>query len=274
MSITGFLRDLRPALSGDTEVTYELELDNQGIDLMPYLGGRIHIEHSGEKACVWCGRKVKKLFPNGSCYPCFRDLPQNDLCVVKPHTCHYETCRDQQWGDAHCMIPTYVYLARSSEIKVGLSRNLPGRWLEQGAVEAVPVALLPTRRQAGELELFLTRHLPDKTNWRRMLQGQVSETPLAEVVQQVLPLIPEEFRSYLLPEAEQRPRSFAYPVSAPVEKIGSLDLEKGPAAGVLVGIKAKYLILAAEGAEPGHVQVINIPKHAGFHVTIDLGKPA
>lgn len=275
MTITGYLRDLAPDLAEGGAVVYRLELDTGPVDLMPYLGRPVRLVHTGEKACVWCGRRVKKLFPNGSCYPCFRDLPQNDLCVVNPHTCHYETCRDQQWGNAHCMVPTYLYLARSSDIKVGLSRNLPGRWLEQGAVEAVPIARLPNRRMAGELEQLLSRHLPDKTNWRKMLKGEVSAAPLEEVRQQVLALVPEEYRPYLLPEEEQVTWRFAYPVTGPVESISPVDLDRGPAAGILVGMKAKYLLLAAdlEARAAGKVQVVNIPKYAGYHVKIDFGSP-
>lgn len=255
--ITGTIHDLVPT-PGEV-VQYHLELDGgRRLHLNPLIGQEIRLEPTGARACIWCGRRVTRLFANGSCFPCFRDLPQNDLCVVKPHTCHYETCRDQSWGDAHCMVPTYLYIARSSEIKVGISRNIPGRWMEQGAVEAMPIALLPTRKLAGELEFLISRHIPDKTNWRKMLKGELSETPLEEIRRRVISLIPEHLRCYVLPE--QPEFRFEYPVAEALERFSGHDLEKGPAAGRLLGIKAKYLILSSG--------VLNLPKFAGHEVRI------
>lgn len=256
--ITGYIQDLIP-LPGDP-IQYHLDLGSDMLHLNPYIGGRFRAGHTGAKACTFCGRKVNKLFANGSCYPCFRGLPHNDMCIVKPHLCHYDTCRNQAWGDANCMIPTYLYIAKSSDIKVGISRNIPGRWMEQGAVEAVPVALLPTRKMAGDLELFLSQHMPDKTNWRRMLKGEVTETPLSEVLERVLALIPDDFQTYILPPQEHL--SFTYPVGELLETFSSLDLEAGPVEGKLLGIKAKYLIL--------DTGVFNAPKYAGFQVELDL----
>lgn len=261
--IIGTIQDLVP--SPGPVVQYHLELDGgRRVPMNALIGQELRLEATGAKTCVWCGRRVSKLFANGSCFPCFRDLPQNDLCVVKPHTCHYDTCRNQAWGDAHCMTPTYLYIARASDIKVGISRNLPGRWLEQGAAEAMPIALLPTRPLAGELEVFLARHLPDKTNWRKMLKGDLTTTPLAEVSRQVLGLVPAAYRRYLLPDPPLF--QFAYPAPATVADVGALDLEKGPVAARLLGIKAKYLITAAG--------VLNIPRYAGFEVRLEAAGAA
>ncbi len=261
--ITGTIHDL--ICSPGDVVQYHLQMDGgRQVHLNPLLGREIHLESTGNRTCVWCGRKVNKLYPNGSCFPCFRDLPQNDLCVVKPHTCHYETCRNQAWGDAHCMVPTYLYIARSSDIKIGISRNLPGRWMEQGAVAALPIALLPTRIMAGELEFLIAQYLPDKTNWRKMLKGEVEDTPLAEVRRQVVELIPADLRRYVLPE--QAEYDFGYPLTAALDKIVSLDLDKGPVAGKLLGIKAKYLITSTG--------VLNLPKYAGLEVRLQAGDTA
>lgn len=258
---SGYIQDLLP-LPGEELVQYHLDLGHSLLHLNPYVGGRIRIEHTGAKACTFCGRKVSKLsYANGACFPCFRDLPQNDICIVKPHECHYDTCRNQAWGDANCMIPTYLYIARSSDIKVGITRNIPGRWMEQGAVEAVPVALLPTRKLAGELEHYLSQHLPDKTDWRKMLKGELSDADLAEVRRRVIDLIPADFQAYILPEAT--PASFAYPLAETLEKISSLNLDKEPVVeGKLLGIKARYLILSTG--------VINVLKYAGYYVNLDL----
>lgn len=260
--LTGYIQDLTPR-EGEV-VQYHLALGTETVHLNPHVGKPVRLELTGEKACVWCGRPVKKLFPNGSCYPCFRDLPQNDLCIVKPHLCHYETCRNQAWGDAHCMIPTYLYIARSSEIKVGISRNLPGRWFEQGAVEAMVIARLPTRKAAGEVEYELSRHMPDRTNWRRMLKGDLAPTPLEEVRTRVLELIPDPYREHVLPG--NPPVRITYPLTGLPDPLVSLDLEKGPASGVLLGMKAKYLVLSTG--------VVNVPRYAGYGVRLLLADEA
>jgi hypothetical protein len=256
--LRGLLRDLL-AQVGDESVSYQLIVSEQSMPLNSVIGSHIRITFDGEKRCIHCDRKSSKLFNSGYCWPCFQRLARNDLCQVKPHLCHYETCREQEWGDAHCMIPTYVYLAKSSDIKVGISRNIPGRWMDQGAVEAVPIALVPTRKMAGDLELFLSQHLHDKTNWRKMLKGEVVETAILAVRERVMPLIPEDFRGYLLPE--EAVRTFAYPVTGLPEKIASHDLEKGPVEGRLLGIKGNYLIL--------NTGVLNVPKFAGFMVSVE-----
>jgi hypothetical protein len=65
------------------------------------------------------------------------------MCILKPEQCHYEagTCREPEWGLAQCFKPHYVYLANSSGIKVGITREsqIPIRWIDQGAVQALPI---------------------------------------------------------------------------------------------------------------------------------------
>lgn len=258
---TGMIRDLLARL-GDGTVTYSLLLDEQEIPLNPLIGRRICLHFTGERRCIYCGRKASKLFNHGSCWPCFQRLAINDICQVKPSLCHYETCREPEWGDANCMIPTYVYLAKSSDIKVGITRSLPGRWLDQGAVEAVPIARVPNRKMAGDLELYLMQYLPDKTNWRKMLKGDVTQDDLREVRRRVLDLIPDEFHPYVLPDEEVR--HFTYPLEQPPARITSHDLEKGDAEGVLLGIKGSYLVLDSG--------VLNVPKFAGYLVALDEGE--
>lgn len=260
--LKGYVKDIRPEYGA--VVQYTLLLGEERLPLNELIGASVRLEHNGDKRCTFCNRAVKKLFPNGSCYPCFIGRAENDLCVVKPHTCHYDTCRDQKWGDANCMIPTYLYIAKSSDVKVGISKAIPKRWMDQGAVEAVPIALLPTRVMAGELEAFLSQHMPDKTDWRKMLKAEVVDTPLLDVRQRVLDLVPEQYRAYLL--ADQEPTAINYPVQGLPEKLASHDLDKAPAAGTLLGIKAKYLILSTG--------VLNIPKFAGYYVALSTGAEA
>src|SRR5579875_2619879 len=132
----------------------------------------MNLSFTGEKACIICGRKVKKLYQSGYCFPCVTTLAECDLCIVKPHECHFHkgTCRDESFAMTHCMIPHYVYLAFSSGFKVGLTRKGREftRWIDQGASQAVLLAEVPTRKMAGEMEMAIAEHISDKTDWRKM----------------------------------------------------------------------------------------------------------
>lgn len=259
---SGQLKDLDGRL--DETIQYDLQIGDQTVHLNQLLGKTIRLEHTGEKNCVLCGRKAPKLFDRGYCFPCVRSRPETDLCQVKPHECHYETCRDQTWGDRYCMTPTYLYLAKSSGIKIGLSRNIPGRWVNQGAVQAVLIGQAPNRKIAGELEHHLAQSMPDKTDWRKMLKGEVVSTDLAQVRDQVLSSIPEQWREHLLPAQELV--SLTYPVVTHPTKVASLNLDKGPAEGELWGIKGSYLILSSG--------VLNVSKWVGYRVRLEIKQAA
>lgn len=244
---------------------YFIRIEEELIGLNNALGKELTIQFAGEIKCIHCGRKINKTFNSGYCYPCFKSLPENDLCIVKPHECHFEngTCRDADWAQHHCMIPHYVYLAVSSDIKVGLTRkgNQLKRWGDQGAVFAVPVAELPNRKLAGELEFALSQHLPDKTNWRKMLKGEFPEIDLYAFREELKKQVPEPFHSFLLEEEEIV--SFTYPQLEGLEKISAYNLDKSPVlTDRLIGIKGQYLIF-----EQG---VLNVRKYSGYKVQIEI----
>ncbi|OYD07568.1 DUF2797 domain-containing protein [Paludifilum halophilum] len=259
MERTGYLRPLLHEPSDP--VDYFADVGNEPLFLNERLGQSIRLSFMGEKACIHCGRKVKKTFNSGSCYPCFRKLPENDLCIVKPELCHFHqgTCRDNTFGETHCMQPHYIYLALSSGVKVGITRktNALKRWMDQGAVAALPIAEVPTRKAAGELEVHLSQYVPDKTNWRRMLKNEIADRDLYEVKNELQHRIPAEFEPFLL-KAPSIHR-FAYPNPSPPEKMTSLNLDKQPeVSGRLLGIKGQYLILDSG--------VLNIRKYTGYKV--------
>ncbi|MFC4766361.1 DUF2797 domain-containing protein [Effusibacillus consociatus] len=263
MSYIGFLSDLEH--EPNEPVQYYLPLDRERVPLNPYIGHEIELRYLGEKACCTCGRKAKKLFNNGYCYPCFTKLAECDLCIVKPHQCHYDqgTCRDTEFAESNCMTAHYVYLALSSGIKVGLTRKNRGkaRWIDQGAIQAIPIAEVPTRKAAGEMEYFISQHIPDKTDWRKMLAGKVEECDLLEIREQIRSLLPEEYREYLLDDQEIY--QFTYPILETLEKIKSLSFDKQEVIkGRLMGIKGQYLIL-------DHA-VLNIKKHTGYKIEVVL----
>jgi len=246
-------------------VAYTIDLSKTSAELNPLIGHEIKLEFLGTIECVACGRKIKKTYNNGYCYPCFVSLPENDLCIVKPHECHYHlgTCRDAGFGDRHCMIPHYVYLALSSDVKVGLTRkhNEIKRWIDQGAVKAIPIAEVPTRKMAGELEYIISQSMPDKTNWRKMLLGEFDDVDLFELRDEVHRRFPAEFEPYKINVAEIT--EISYPISQKVEKLSSFNLDKEPIIeGKLIGAKGQYLIF--------QYGVINMKKYAGYHLKLSV----
>lgn len=264
MEWTGILHGLAHEYHGkEREVEYFLQIGDQRQSLNQLLGSMISITYLGQKNCIACGRKTNKTFNNGYCYPCFTTLPENDLCIVKPHECHFEqgTCRDASFAEKHCMIPHYVYLALSSDVKVGLTRkdNQLKRWVDQGAIQAIPIAEVPNRKTAGELEVHLSQYLPDKTNWRKMLKGEVQGVDLLQLREEVYTYVPEEFKPFLLREEEFV--EITYPMLESLNKITSHSLDKAEeVSGKLIGIKAQYLLL-----DNG---VFHVRKHAGYQVRV------
>lgn len=246
-------------------VNYSIKIGEESIQINPLLGEKVRIEYNGTKNCISCGREIKKkTYNQGFCYPCFRDLAENDLCIVKPHLCHFYkgTCRDEEFAKNHCFSEHFVYISLTSDIKVGITRKitLQKRWMDQGAVEAIPIALVPDRRTAGLIEDSLTQYLKDKTNWRKMLKGE-SVGDICSSIELVKNVMAEEYKSYLI---EGEVTKINYPHVTP-NKLKSIDLEKNPIVeSKLLGIKGQYLIL-----ENG---VLNIRKHRGFNCIIELVK--
>ncbi|PWK14392.1 DUF2797 domain-containing protein [Tumebacillus permanentifrigoris] len=258
----GFLSELRH--QPESPVAYFLKVGEQTVALNELIGTKLTLTFLEEKACCSCGRKVKgKLYGGGYCYPCVTTLAECDLCIMKPHECHFDkgTCRDEAFAQTHCMIPHYVYLALSSNVKVGLTRKHREltRWVDQGAIRAIPIAELPTRKMAGELEMIIAEHIADKTDWRKMLKGVFEEADLFDVRAQMKAIVPEEFQQYLF-DVDQL-FEFTYPILETLEKVKSIGFDKEPTIeGKLIGIKGQYLIF--------DIGVLNIKKHSGYKVEV------
>ena len=232
-------------------------------ELNGLLGARIELRLAGAIACVACGRRIPRTFGEGYCYPCFTTLAEADQCIVKPHLCHYHDvnnpCRDNEFALAHCFQPHMLYAALTSAFKVGITRraNLPTRWIDQGAVAAIPLAELPSRRDVGLVEHALAQRFPDRTHWMRMLRQAPPAGGLPAFAAAVAAALEEMGAAGLLAPAERVQRAFDYPVRRYPETVKSLALAKlGGAAGVLEGIKGQYLLLDAG--------VINLRKYTGY----------
>ncbi|WP_027416930.1 DUF2797 domain-containing protein [Aneurinibacillus terranovensis] len=261
MKYIGFLQGFQHQY--ESPIHYVLQLADERVTMNDWIGRQLHLEFKGKIECISCGRKIKKTYNNGYCYPCFTKLPENDLCIVKPHECHYDrgTCRDPEFGKTHCMIPHYVYLAVSSGVKVGLTRknNEMKRWIDQGAMRAIPIAEVPTRKLAGELEVYLSQFLADKTDWRKMLKGEVELVDLLELREEVQAKFPEEFQPYILKEDQWV--DVTYPLTGQIDKVKTYNLDKQPVIeDELIGIKGQYLLFKNG--------VLNVKKYSGYQVEL------
>jgi len=259
---------MRVALQSPVE--YTLAIGATDVPLNAYLGAMVRLDYLGAISCMHCGRATRKSFSQGYCYPCFQSLAQCDSCIVSPEKCHHAagTCREPAWAEAHCLQPHIVYLANSSGLKVGITRGtqVPTRWIDQGAVQALPILSVQTRYQSGLVEMLFKRHAADKTNWRAMLKGQVDVLDLAAERDRLLAQcesdiaeLQQRFGLQAIQVLDAEPVAIQYPVLEHPSKVTSLDLEKTPAiSGRLLGIKGQYLMLDSG--------VLNIRKFGAYHV--------
>ncbi|MDX1692544.1 MAG: DUF2797 domain-containing protein [Ketobacteraceae bacterium] len=266
----GTLRKLRTELNDP--VTYQLPIGDNLQPLNELIGDCIRLHHTGKIFCIHCGRKTSKSFSQGFCYPCFRKLAQCDTCIVKPETCHYDagTCREPEWAQSHCFQPHYVYLANSSGVKVGITREnqIPTRWMDQGAIQALPIAKVNSRFLSGLFEVALAEHIADKTNWRTMLKGDVSPIDLPARRDELLSTCKAKiddlrirFGEDSLELLDEPVVDIHYPVEVFPTKVSTHNFDKKPdVSGQLMGIKGQYLML--------DTGVINIRKFAGYEIEL------
>lgn len=265
--------------NSSTPVEYFLNLEDkepanenqQSITMNSLLGQQITIEYQQAIHCVACGRKTNKSFNQGHCYPCFTKLASCDKCIMSPEKCHFEqgTCREPQWGQDNCMQTHYVYLANSSGLKVGITRGnqVPTRWVDQGAIQALPIFQVSSRYYSGLVEVLYKQQISDRTQWQRMLKGQTEEIDLLQKQQELY----EQFSDSVEEMAAQLPKQaivhldndaiteICYPVLEFPQKVKSFNLDKqAMVEGTLLGIKGQYLIL--------DTGVINIRKFSGYQV--------
>ncbi|MGE8394942.1 DUF2797 domain-containing protein [Pseudomonas sp. BIGb0427] len=254
-------------------VQYAFRLGEQEVPFNPLIGKTLRLEYLGAIHCSHCGRKTKTSFSQGYCYPCMTKLAQCDVCIMAPEKCHYDqgTCREPSWGEQFCMTDHVVYLANSSGIKVGITRatQLPTRWLDQGASQALPIVRVATRQQSGLVEDLFRSQVADRTNWRALLKGDAEAVDLLAVRQQLFDSCTEGLTALqarfglqaVQPLNDGEVLEIRYPVEAYPSKIVSFNLDKNPVAeGTLLGIKGQYLIF--------DTGVINIRKYTAYQLAV------
>lgn len=245
-------------------VKYFLPMGNDEVFMNELLGKEIKLNFTGQINCISCGKMIKTSFGQGFCYNCLQIAPEASESVMRPELskAHFGIARDLDWAKEHDLIDHFVYLAASSDLKVGVTRHhqMPTRWIDQGASSAVVLARTPNRHIAGVMEVWLKQFYTDKTNWREMLQNKQVPYNLQEERMKAKELLTKELQKYY--EDISEIISINYPVVNYPVKIASLSFDKTPEiSGKLSGIKGQYLIF-----EDG--SVLNIRKHNGYYIRI------
>ena len=261
----------------DAPAQYSFRLDDEQHALNQLIGQTLRLEVLGAINCTHCDRSIKKSFSQGYCWPCFTTLARCDSCMMSPEKCHFDagTCREPEWAQDFCMTDHFVYLANSTGVKVGITRGtqLPTRWLDQGAIQAVPIFRVATRQQSGFVEDALRSQVGDRTNWRALLKGDVEPVDLLQIREQLMESCAESLDALqerfglqaIQPITDVAVLDITYPVEAYPKKISSFNLDKNPIAeGTLIGIKGQYLMF--------DTGVINIRKYTAYQLSVSVSQ--
>ena len=258
-------------------VEYRLPLGENEWALNQCIGEKINLRFTGRIFCVQCGRKTPKSYNQGYCFPCMTRLNECGNCIIHPERCRVEeegSCPKDDWAHEQCHLAHFVYLANSSHLKVGITRQgqIPTRWIDQGAMIGIVIARVSNRRQAGRVEMAIKKHVSDRTNWRTMLKEDSQPLDLESERERLLGLSAEELQkissSYKIGEInflrDQKPVSIRFPSLYSLDKVKSYSLDKVELVqDTLLGIKGQYLVMG-QG-------VINIRKFSGYEVGFHVG---
>ena len=244
-------------------VKYSLKINGEKYAMNDLIGSQIKLSWNGEVFCM-CGRRDTKFYRSGFCYTCYWEAPQASQSIFKPELCtaHLDIEeRDLEWERNFQLASHYVYLANSSGIKVGITRESQGvvRWMDQGASQAIILAKVPNRRFSGDIEVAIKQFVADKTNWRKMLAGIPDYIDMVQMKNELSSHVPDEFKQYVLDD--NTVTEISYPVLEYPKKISSVKLSnKSPVIeGELRGIKGQYLLLDSG-------RVFNVRAHEGYMV--------
>ncbi|MFP9114099.1 DUF2797 domain-containing protein [Flavobacterium sp. RHBU_3] len=247
-------------------IQYYLVFNDSFIHMNQLLGQSFEINFTGYQ-CLNCGKK-KKIWRQGFCYDCFYSSPAVGDWIMRPElsTAHLGVAdRDLEYESRVQLQPHVVYLACSSDMKVGVTRKtqVPTRWIDQGASAAIPLVEVPNRYLAGITEVALKDHYSDKINWKKMLTNEVTQFDLVAMRNSAQSLLPAETTEFFETTPEHL-YILNYPVLQYPKKISSLNLSTTPNySGMLTGIKGQYLIF-----EDG--TVLNVRSYEGFTVRITV----
>jgi len=268
MKFTGNIRKMKSSLA--EVVNYHLPLydilePDHLISMNELIGQPIRLTFENAIHCVVSGKKINKTFGDGMSYDAFMNSPEASPSIIRPELSRIHegiALRDYDWEMAHHMQPHYAYLSNTSGLKIGVTRTtqVPTRWIDQGASQAIVIAETPYRQAAGLVEVALKAHLADKTNWQKMLKGEPTFLDLYNEKNHFTEFLPNELKHWI--KQDSQAMVLKYPVLKYPEKVKSLKLDSNPEIeGVLKGIKGQYWIFENT--------VVNIRSHSGYRVSFE-----
>ncbi|CAM4216762.1 DUF2797 domain-containing protein [Zobellia nedashkovskayae] len=263
MQYEGVLRKMQTEIGNP--IQYYMVFENDFLNVNQILDKELEINFI-KFQCLNCGRD-RPIFRQGFCKTCFYEIPSAGDWIMRPElsTAHLgKEDRDLEYEKKAQLQPHIVYLANSSNIKVGVTRKsqIPTRWIDQGAHEAIEIVETPNRYLAGITEVALKDHIGDKTNWRKMLTNNVDDENLEEWRNKLKQYIPDEAQQYYITDNSETILDF--PVLQYPEKVKSLNLIKSPNyKGILKGIKGQYLIFEDQ-------TVFNVRSNEGYFVSLQI----
>jgi len=249
------------------KVNYLLKAENDFIKVNDCIGYELGIEFIGEKYCSSCGGQFADLYRMGFCKNCFFTSPRAGESIIRPELSRAhlgEEDRDLAFEKGYQLQPHIVYLANSGGLKVGVTRGqqIPTRWIDQGASQAIVLAKTSNRYEAGMIEVDMKNHVADKTPWQRMLKNEDPEINMVEEKSRLSKLLSEEYQPFLSDENEIY--SMDYPVDNYPSKVKAINLDKNKEVkAVLRGVRGQYMIFEGGG-------VLNLRGHTGYRVKISL----
>mgnify|MGYP003639030435 CR=1 FL=1 len=247
-------------------IQYYLDMGSDFVNVNQLLDKELQIDFVAYE-CLNCHLN-KKIYRQGFCKSCFFEIPQAADWIMRPElsTAHLDKeDRDLAYEKQVQLQPHIVYLANSSNVKVGVTRKqqVPTRWIDQGAHEAIEMVEVPNRYLAGITEIALKEHVSDKTNWRKMLTNDIEDVDLVQVKEKLSAFLPDEAKSYYL-EQNSKETHIEFPVIQYPEKVQSLNLEKSKSyTGILKGIKGQYFIFEDN-------TVFNIRGNEGLVISLQI----
>lgn len=247
------------------QIQYYLDMETDFVNVNQLLNKELSLSFV-KYECLNCHLE-RPIYRQGFCKSCFFETPRAGDWIMRPElsTAHLgKEDRDLEYEKAAQLQPHIVYLANSSNVKVGVTRKqqIPTRWIDQGAHEAIEIVEVPNRYLAGITEVALKEHVADKTNWRKMLKNDIEDANLIEWQQKLRTYIPEEAQEYFIENNKETELHF--PVHQYPEKPKSLNLVKQENyTGKLVGIKGQYLIFEDQ-------TVFNVRANEGLVVNLEM----
>lgn len=264
---SGVLKKMQTEI--EQEIQYYLDLPQHVLNMNQCVNKSLCLSLKGYE-CLNC-QKTEPIFRQGFCKKCFFESPQAGDWIMRPELskAHLDIeDRDLAYEKKVQLQPHIVYLALSSHLKVGITRKsqVPTRWIDQGAHQAMALLEVPNRYLAGVGEVALKAHFSDKTNWRKMLQfNEVPEIDWTLERNKAIDALPNELKTYII--QDEGLTTLPFPVERYPEKVKSLNLVKEEQyTGVLKGIKGQYLIFEDN-------TVFNVRSNEGLVVEFKLSNP-